>query len=91
VRCFRAGCAARGIALAASDTPIQPLIVGDEARALRLSQALMQHGYWVAAIRPPTVPRGTSRLRITFSAAHTRSDVEGLLDALAAAMEMKES
>jgi 8-amino-7-oxononanoate synthase len=91
VRCFRAGCAARGIALAESDTPIQPLIVGDEARALRLSQALMQRGYWVAAIRPPTVPRGTSRLRITFSAAHTRSDVEGLLDALAAAMEMKES
>jgi 8-amino-7-oxononanoate synthase len=63
-------------------TPIQPVIVHDDARALRLSRALMDRGYWVAAIRPPTVPRGTARLRITLSAAHAPAQIDGLLDAL---------
>ena len=83
---FRDGAAARGIALSASTTAIQPLVLGDEARALALSAALLQRGFWVAAIRPPTVPPGTARLRITFSAAHTRTQVQGLLDALAAGL-----
>ncbi len=67
-------------------TPIQPLLLGQEARALGLSRFLLARGYWVAAIRPPTVPRGTSRLRITLSAAHTEAQIDGLLAALADGM-----
>jgi len=92
VQRFRRGCEQRNIALGVFGatgalTPIQPLIVGSEARALRLSQLLFERGYWVAAIRPPTVPRGTSRLRITFSAAHTAAQVDGLLGALDEALK----
>jgi 8-amino-7-oxononanoate synthase len=64
-------------------TPIQPIIVHEDARALALSRELMARGYWIAAIRPPTVPRGTARLRITLSAAHEPAQIDGLLDALA--------
>lgn len=71
-----------GWRLGASDTPIQALIVGDNARATALSAALDAQGLWVPAIRPPTVPVGTSRLRITLSAAHTADDLHHLLDAL---------
>ncbi len=66
-----------------SETAIQPLVVGEEARALALSRHLYERGYWVAAIRPPTVPRGTSRLRITVSAAHSDAQIDGLLEAIA--------
>ena len=76
---------ARGWELANSDTAIQPLIVGDNVMALRLSASLQAQGLWVPAIRPPTVPVGTARLRITLSAAHTQADVQRLLDALAKA------
>lgn len=69
-------------ALAPSDTPIQPLLVGADADALQLSQTLLQRGLLVAAIRPPTVPAGTARLRITLSAAHTAEDVARLVEAL---------
>ncbi|MEI7457248.1 MAG: 8-amino-7-oxononanoate synthase [Nitrosomonadales bacterium] len=65
-----------------SDTAIQPLLVGDNQAALALSMALRERGIWVAAIRPPTVPAGTARLRITLSAAHTEDDVRRLLEAL---------
>lgn len=65
-----------------SDTAIQPLLVGDNKRALELSEGLRARGIWVAAIRPPTVPQGTARLRITLSAAHTEEDVERLIEAL---------
>jgi 8-amino-7-oxononanoate synthase len=65
-----------------SDTAIQPLLVGDNQAALALSMALRARGIWVAAIRPPTVPAGTARLRITLSAAHSASDVNRLLEAL---------
>jgi 8-amino-7-oxononanoate synthase len=81
---FRAGAAQLGIPLAESQTAIQPLLLGDAARALWLSQYLYECGIWVAAIRPPTVPVGTSRLRITFSAAHSEQQVDQLLSALAA-------
>ncbi len=64
-------------------TPIQPLILGDERRALTLSQRLFERGYWAAAIRPPTVPPDTSRLRITLSCAHTAQQIDGLVNALA--------
>ena len=66
-----------------SGTPIQPLVVGDNAGALALSGALWQRGFWVPAIRPPTVPAGTARLRITLTAGHTKGDVDALVDALA--------
>ena len=80
---FRRGAAAAGLALAPSDTPIQPVLVGDAADAVAASEALMDRGYWVAAIRPPTVPRGTARLRVTLSASHEEADVDGLVEALA--------
>jgi len=66
-----------------STTPIQPLVVGANADALALSAALWQRGFWVPAIRPPTVPAGTARLRITLSAAHAVDDVDALADVLA--------
>ncbi|GAB1231802.1 8-amino-7-oxononanoate synthase [Ferrigenium sp. UT4] len=65
-----------------SDTAIQPLLVGDNKQALTLSAGLRERGIWVAAIRPPTVPQGTARLRITLSAAHTEGDVQRLIEAL---------
>jgi 8-amino-7-oxononanoate synthase len=68
--------------LMASETAIQPLLIGDNHRALALSEALRERGIWVAAIRPPTVPQGTARLRITLSAAHTESDVDQLVGVL---------
>ncbi|HWU67466.1 MAG TPA: 8-amino-7-oxononanoate synthase [Stenotrophobium sp.] len=83
VRQFRAGAAQLGIPLGASASPIQPLVIGDETRALGLSKFLRERGCWVAAIRPPTVPRGTSRLRITLSASHAPAQIERLLQALA--------
>ena len=83
---FRAGAAAAGITLADSQTPIQPLLLGDAARCLAASAALREAGYWVSAIRPPTVPPGTERLRVTLSAAHTAEEVDGLLAALAATL-----
>ena len=66
----------------ASETPIQPLIIGSNADVLAAAQALLDQGLWVSAIRAPTVPAGTARLRITLSAAHTHEDVVRLLDAL---------
>lgn len=71
--------------LADSATAIQPLIVGDNAAALALSAALEAQGLWVPAIRPPTVPVGSARLRITLSAAHTVDDITQLVDGLARA------
>ena len=68
--------------LMASDTAIQPLLAGENHAALDLSQRLRERGIWVAAIRPPTVPNGTARLRITLSAAHSVADVTRLLEAL---------
>ncbi|OGS80237.1 MAG: 8-amino-7-oxononanoate synthase [Gallionellales bacterium GWA2_55_18] len=65
-----------------SDTAIQPLLIGDNQAALALSEALRKRGIWVAAIRPPTIPQGTARLRITLSAAHSADDVARLVEAL---------
>lgn len=83
---FRAGVADLGLELMNSPTPIQPILVGSSQRALMLSAALRQQGILVTAIRPPTVPRGTARLRVTLSAAHTEADVSRLLDALKVAV-----
>jgi 8-amino-7-oxononanoate synthase len=78
---FRA--AASALPLGASSTAIQPLVLGESERALAASACLLELGYCVPAIRPPTVPEGTARLRISLSAAHARSDVEALAGALA--------
>lgn len=66
-----------------SSTPIQPLLVGSSEKALHMSQQLEAQGIMVVAIRPPTVPPNTARLRITLSAAHTFADIDRLLEALA--------
>ncbi|WP_035881249.1 8-amino-7-oxononanoate synthase [Cupriavidus metallidurans] len=75
-----------GWSLGESETAIQPLIVGDNAAALALSAALEAEGIRVGAIRPPTVPAGTARLRITLSASHSAADVTRLLEAIARAV-----
>lgn len=80
---FRSGAAQRGLQLMASVTPIQPVWIGDAGTAVSMSNDLQQRGFHVPAIRPPTVPQGSARLRVTLSAAHTRAQVDGLLDALA--------
>jgi 8-amino-7-oxononanoate synthase len=81
---FRQGARQLGLPLTESPTPIQPLLAGSAARALAWSQTLESAGILVSAIRPPTVPEGTARLRITFSAAHVEEDIDRLLDALGA-------
>jgi len=80
---FRGRAVAAGLPLAASSTPIQPVLLGDPAAAVAASEALLRRGFLVAAIRPPTVPRGSSRLRVTLSAIHEDADVDDLVDALA--------
>lgn len=72
-----------GLTLMDSPTPIQPILVGSSERALKLSAALRERGVLVGAIRPPTVPAGGARLRVTFSASHSEAQVERLLDILA--------
>ncbi|WAN09418.1 8-amino-7-oxononanoate synthase [Stutzerimonas balearica] len=80
---LREGAAQIGLTLMDSPTPIQPVLIGDSARALRLSALLRERGILVGAIRPPTVPAGSARLRITLSAAHSEAQLERLLQALA--------
>ena len=82
VALFRRGAQQLELPLLASATPIQPLLLGDPARAVAISESLRQQGLLVTAIRPPTVPAGTARLRITVSAAHTEAQLEHLLTAL---------
>ncbi|MDQ6619522.1 MAG: 8-amino-7-oxononanoate synthase [Pseudomonadota bacterium] len=65
-----------------SPTAIQPLVIGDNRAALALADALWRRGIWIPAIRPPTVPDGTSRLRVSLSAAHTNADIDQLMNAL---------
>lgn len=84
---FKHGASDLGIPLKPSDTPIQPLLVGSNERALTISQDLFEHGFLVTAIRPPTVPENTARLRITLTAAHTETHVDRLLEALANSMK----
>lgn len=79
---FRAGITTPDLVLANSDSAIQPLIVGDNAKALQLAQTLREQGCWVTAIRPPTVPVGTARLRLTLTQAHEPQDIDRLLEVL---------
>jgi 8-amino-7-oxononanoate synthase len=75
--------AALGFKMLPSDTPIQPLLCGTDANAVSMAAALEAQGFWVAPIRPPSVPDGSARLRITLSALHTQADVDALVEALA--------
>lgn len=79
---FRAGAKAQNLAVTASESAIQPLIVGENSRTLELAAQLRARGCWVTAIRPPTVPPGTARLRLTLTAAHEPEDIEQMLEIL---------
>lgn len=79
---FRTHCENLGLTLLPSATPIQAIVVGDSDRAMQASQQLLAAGIFVTAIRPPTVPPGSARLRITFSAIHTEGQFQALLEAL---------
>jgi 8-amino-7-oxononanoate synthase len=82
---FRVSAHALGYDTGASATQVVPVIAGTADAALHLSAALREAGFWATAIRPPTVPQGTARVRLAFTAAHTEEDIDGLLDALGAA------
>jgi 8-amino-7-oxononanoate synthase len=84
---FRRSAASLALPLHESTTPIQPLILGSNARALAVSKSLEQQGYLVSAIRPPTVPEGQARLRITLSVDHAERDIDGLLAAIVEAVK----
>ena len=81
---------ARGID-AASETAIIPIIIGGEARAMRVMELLKERGYYISAIRYPTVAKGSARLRLALMSSHTREDLEGLADALKESMELSEN
>ena len=80
---FREGAQSLSLPLLESATPIQPLIIGDNAKTVSLSRNLLDKGFLVAPIRPPTVPENSARLRITLTSSHTIAQVDGLLDKLA--------
>jgi 8-amino-7-oxononanoate synthase len=82
---FRRTAAAAGVPLSPSTTPIQPVVLGSAAAALAAQRSLGEAGFWVVAIRPPTVPQGAARLRVTLSAAHTEEEVDELVRQLARA------
>jgi 8-amino-7-oxononanoate synthase len=80
---FRAGAGARGLDTGNATTQIVPVILGTPEAALAMSLRLREAGFWASSIRPPTVPPGTARLRLAFTAAHKETDVDRLLDVLA--------
>jgi 8-amino-7-oxononanoate synthase len=79
---FRVAAHALGVPLGNSTTPIQPVLLGSAAAALAAQRELASAGYWVVAIRPPSVPAGSARLRVTLSAAHTEAEIDGLAEQL---------
>lgn len=87
IRYFRTLATQAELNLPASDTAIQPVIIGTAKQAMHISQQLFQSGFHVAAIRPPTVPENTSRLRITLRADHTEQDIEQLVNAIVEAQK----
>ncbi|NOQ15566.1 MAG: 8-amino-7-oxononanoate synthase [Methyloprofundus sp.] len=79
---FKEGASQLALPLMPSETAIQPLLLGGNTETLTASESLFQRGFWVTAIRAPTVPKGSARLRITLSAEHTVAQIDQLLDAL---------
>lgn len=82
IKQFRDGCQELGLTLMDSPTPIQPIMIGESDKAMQISKALEGDGIFISAIRPPTVPQGSARLRVTLSASHTEQQVERLLQSL---------
>jgi 8-amino-7-oxononanoate synthase len=76
---FQQCAAAAGLPITTTPTPITPLLIGDDIAVIRIANLLRESGYWVGAIRPPTVPVGTARLRIALSAAHSQEQIDGLI------------
>ena len=91
VQRFRSGMQARGFELPESETPIQPVPCGGNARALAMAARLEADGFHVAAIRPPTVPEGRARLRVTLSTSHEDDQVDALVAALARARDQADA
>jgi 8-amino-7-oxononanoate synthase len=83
---FRQRAGQIGLQLSPSTSPIQPIIIGESQRAVDISNALLKAGFLVSAIRPPTVPKNSARLRVTFSSLHEEYQIDQLLDALEKAM-----
>jgi 8-amino-7-oxononanoate synthase len=79
---FSVGARQLGLQLMNSTSPIQPIVIGENQQVINISQALLDAGFLVSAIRPPTVPQGSARLRVTFSALHEEAHVDSLLDVL---------
>ena len=84
---FRQQAEKLALPLMPSESAIQPLLIGDADKAMTISEQLKQRGLWVSAIRPPTVPAGSARLRITLTAGHSREQIDLLLKALAEVMQ----
>ncbi|NOR81521.1 MAG: 8-amino-7-oxononanoate synthase [Methyloprofundus sp.] len=82
VKRFQSGAKQLGLSLMPSESAIQPILLGSSQKAMQASEYLLHQGLWVSAIRPPTVPQGSARLRITFSALHKEQHIDQLLDAL---------
>lgn len=82
IKRFRNGAMELGVTLVNSPTPIQPILIGDARKTVATSEALYERGIFISAIRPPTVPEGSSRLRITLSADHTEEHIDHLLATL---------
>lgn len=83
ITCFREACAAKDITLTDSQTAIQPIVLGDSAKTMAVAKRLKEHGFWLGAIRPPTVAKGGARLRLTLNANHCQKDILALVDVLA--------
>ncbi|MCG9729422.1 8-amino-7-oxononanoate synthase [Shewanella sp. Isolate13] len=83
ISCFREACAENDIKLTDSQTAIQPIILGDSAKTMAVAKRLKEHGFWLGAIRPPTVPKDAARLRLTLNANHCQKDILALVDVLA--------
>ncbi|GAB4255087.1 MAG: 8-amino-7-oxononanoate synthase [Methylomicrobium sp.] len=86
VKRFRDGAEQLGLTLIPSNSAIQPVMIGDNVLAVETSKRLLEDGFLIGAIRPPTVPQGSARLRVTFSAQHEDRQIDRLLDALNKAM-----
>ncbi len=82
IKRFCEGAEQLGLPLMPSETAIQPLVIGEASRAMAMSEALLEKGILVSAIRPPTVAEGSSRLRITLSASHSEAEIDQLLSVL---------